>query len=38
MEHSPAVCLIGRDGEVHGIMSYDEDQQRRIEKLTELLK
>lgn len=37
MEHSPAVFLIGRDGEVHGVMSYDEDQRRRMEKLLELL-
>jgi len=38
MEHSPAIFLIGRDGELHGIMSYDEDRQIRIEKLLELMK
>jgi protein SCO1 len=37
MEHSPAVFLIGRDGEVHGVISYDEDQRRRMEKLLEVL-
>jgi cytochrome oxidase Cu insertion factor (SCO1/SenC/PrrC family) len=24
MEHSPIIFLIGRNGEVHAIMSYDE--------------
>jgi protein SCO1/2 len=38
MEHSPAIFLIGRNGEVHGIMNYDEDQRRRLEKLIDLLK
>jgi protein SCO1/2 len=38
MEHSPAIFLIGRNGEVHGIMNYAEDQRQRIEKLTDLLK
>jgi protein SCO1 len=38
IEHSPAVFLIGRTGELHGIVSYDEDQRTRIEKLNELLK
>jgi protein SCO1/2 len=38
IEHSPAVFLIGRTGELHGIISYDEDQRTRIEKLRELLK
>jgi protein SCO1/2 len=38
IEHSPAVFLIGRTGELHGIMGYDEDQRTRLEKLRELLK
>ena len=38
VEHSPAVFLIGRDGEVHGIMNYGEDARERTEKLLELLR
>jgi protein SCO1/2 len=37
MEHSPAVFLIGRDGEVHGIINYGEDPRARTQKLLELL-
>jgi protein SCO1/2 len=36
MEHSPAVFLIGRNGEVHGIINYGEDPRSRSEKLLEL--
>jgi len=38
IEHSPAVFLLGRDGQLTGVLSFNEDRQAHLAKLRELLR
>jgi protein SCO1/2 len=38
IEHSPAVFLLGSDGQLAGVLSFNEDRQAQLTKLRELLR